>query len=93
MHAFTISGTTMVLTSSKFEEKITSAAGGCELFPDIINVDAIEFDDDDLKYEFGETKTTRDSTAFVLYSSGTTAMSKGVQQSHRSWIFLMELFG
>lgn len=92
-HAFNMSKPRIIFASSKTYEKVQNVKQNCNFIVKIIKIEEIEFiklNKNSLTLDDRKIKPT--DTAIILYSSGTTGLSKGVQLMHKSFIYLMELY-
>ncbi|XP_065222669.1 uncharacterized protein LOC135847162 [Planococcus citri] len=100
-HAFDISKPIAVMVTNRTYDKVNTIQKSSDYIKHVINLDVVDFlkesniiDDDNEIRTSVPVSTSADpaATALILYSSGTTGLSKGVQLTHRSIICLMEAY-
>lgn len=94
LHAFAISKPTIVISTNRTYDKMKTLQCKCECIKHIVNLDSINYPEQNDVVNGNAPLASVDptETTLILYSSGTTGLSKGVELMHRSVIFLMEAY-
>ncbi|XP_065222728.1 uncharacterized protein LOC135847212 [Planococcus citri] len=98
LHAFSISKPTIVIATNRTYDKVKNLQNKCDYIRHVINLDntncSNRIDTNSINGNGTQTQSPVNSTetALILYSSGTTGLSKGVELMHKSVIFLMEAY-
>ena len=97
-HAFSISKPKVVFASNSTYKRVQEIQLEFPFVRTIFNVEADDYKaacqqmrKTDLVHEF-QARSKSTDVATLLYSSGSTGLSKGVKLSHRNYIYLMEFY-
>ncbi len=93
MHAFNISKPSIVITYNQPYKTLLELQKKCDFLQTVINIDVDTYTLDTGKpFEENQDPPCSTDPATIMYSSGTTGLSKGVMLMHKSYIFLMEIY-
>lgn len=103
LHVFAISKPAIVISTNRTYDKVKNLQEKCECVKHVVNLDDENNLDqngftndivanDEINGNAPMSSVDPTETTLILYSSGTTGLSKGVELMHRSVIFLMEAY-